>query len=99
MGMEELEVVVEKNTEDGNEKGPRRHRSHWDANARGGSRDLRRADVSIRDRDEEKTFEGNKQDKICSSETSTIADIAERFEKDLFKAVEKLMAFLLSRIS
>ena len=55
--------------------------------------------MSIRDRDEEKTFEGNKQDKICSSETSTIADIAERFEKDLFKAVEKLMAFLLSRIS
>lgn len=98
MGMEEVEVVVEKNTEDGNEKGPRRHRSHWDANARGGSRDLRRADVSIRDRDEEKTFEGNKQDKICSSETSTM-DIAKRFEKDLFKAVEKLMAFLLSRIS
>lgn len=98
MGMEEVEAVVEKNTEDGNEKGPRRHRSHWDANARGGSRDLRRADVSIRDRDEEKTFEGNKQDKICSSETSTM-DIAKRFEKDLFKAVEKLMAFLLSRIS
>lgn len=98
MGMEEVEVVVEKNTEDGNEKGPRRRRSHWDANARGGSRDLRRADVSIRDRDEEKTFEGNKRDKICSSETSTM-DIAERFEKDLFKAVEKLMAFLFSRIS
>lgn len=54
--------------------------------------------MSIRDRDEEKTFEGNKQDKICSSETFTM-DIADRFEKDLFKAVEKLMAFLLSRIS